>query len=118
MSIKQDLMPGQIRSVASSLVEDNALAYFLENLPAIFAAWTSLFTTMASASVGESVVAAFDTVHSLTQTKNRKRLNLRFTYVHLNRAINARLPPHVPIPRGRAVSVDHGYTLPPRRILP
>jgi hypothetical protein len=26
MSIKNDLMPGQIRSVASSLVEDNALA--------------------------------------------------------------------------------------------
>jgi hypothetical protein len=31
MSIKRDLIPGQIRSVASSLVEDNALAYFLEN---------------------------------------------------------------------------------------
>ena len=43
---------------------------------------------MASTSVGESVVAAFDMVHSLTRIKNRKRLNLRFAYVHLNRAIN------------------------------
>jgi hypothetical protein len=89
MSIKKDLIPGQIRSVASSLVEDNALAYFLENRQAIFAAWTSLFTTMASTNVDESVVAAFDTVHSLTQSRDRKRLNLRFAYVHLDRAINA-----------------------------
>jgi hypothetical protein len=46
MSIKKDLIPGQICSVAGSLVEDNALAYFLENHQAIFAAWTSLSTTM------------------------------------------------------------------------
>jgi hypothetical protein len=89
MSIKKDLIPGQIRSVASSLVEDNALAYFLENRQVIFAAWTSLSTTMASTSVDESVVAAFDTVRSLIQSKDRKRLDLRFAYVHLNRAINA-----------------------------
>jgi hypothetical protein len=44
---------------------------------------------MASMSVDESVVAAFDMVHTLTQSKDRKRLNLRFAYVHLNRAINA-----------------------------
>jgi hypothetical protein len=89
MSIKKDLIPGQIRSVASSPVEDNALAYFLENRQAIFAVWTSLSTTTASTSVDESVVAAFDTVRSLIQTKDPKRLNLRFAYVHLNSAINA-----------------------------
>jgi hypothetical protein len=50
------------------------LAYFLENRPVVFTAWTSLSTTTASASVGESVVAAFDTVYSLTQTKNRHAL--------------------------------------------
>jgi hypothetical protein len=89
MSIKKDLIPGQIRSVASSLVEDNALAYFLENRQAIFAAWTSLSPTMASTNVDEPVVAAFDTVHSLTRSEDRKRLKLRFAYVHLNNAINA-----------------------------
>jgi hypothetical protein len=89
MSIKKDLIPGQIRSVASSLVEDNALAYFLENRQSIFAAWTSISTTTASTSVDESVVTAFNTVHSLTQSKDRKRLSLRFAYVHLNRVINA-----------------------------
>jgi hypothetical protein len=89
MSIKKDLIPGQIRSVASNLVEDNALAYFLENRQVIFAAWTSLSPTMASTSVDESVVVAFDTVHSLIRSKDRKRLNLRFAYVHLNSAINA-----------------------------
>lgn len=89
MSMKKDLIPGQIRSVASNLVEDNALAYFLENRQVIFAAWTSLSPTMASTSVDESVVAAFDTVHSLIRSKDRKRLNLRFSYVHLNSAINA-----------------------------
>lgn len=80
---------GQIRNVASNLVEDNALAYFLENSLAIFAAWTSLSITIASTSVNESVVAAFDTMHALTGSKDRKRLNLRFAYIHLNRAINA-----------------------------
>ncbi|KAN0116790.1 hypothetical protein V8E51_002767 [Hyaloscypha variabilis] len=85
MSIKKDLIPGQIRSVSSSLLEDNALAYFLENRQSIFAAWTSLSTT----SVDESVVTAFNTVHSLTQSKDRKRLSLRFAYVHLNHVINA-----------------------------
>jgi hypothetical protein len=89
MSIKKDLIPGQIPSVAISLVEDNALAYFLENRQIIFAAWTSLSPAMASTSVDESVVAAFNTVHSLIRSKDRKRLNLRFAYVHLNRAINA-----------------------------
>jgi hypothetical protein len=89
MSIKKDLIPGQIRSVASSLVEDNALAYFLENRQIIFAVWTSLSPAMASTSVDESVVAAFNTVHSLIRSKDRKRLNLRFAYVHLNRVINA-----------------------------
>ncbi|CAG8981560.1 hypothetical protein HYALB_00013833 [Hymenoscyphus albidus] len=73
MSIKKDLIPVQIRRVASNLIEDNALTYFLEN---------------SSTSVDESVVAAFDIVHSLTQSKDRKRLTLSFAYVHLNRAIN------------------------------
>jgi len=43
---------------------------------------------MAPTSVDKSIVAAFDTVHSLTKSKDRKRLNLRFAYVHLNRAID------------------------------
>jgi hypothetical protein len=89
ISIKKDLIPSQIRSVASNLVKDNALAYFLENRLVIFAAWTSLSPTIASTSVDESVVAAFNTVHSLIRSKDRKRLNLRFAYVHLNSAINA-----------------------------
>jgi hypothetical protein len=89
MSIKKDLIPGQIHSITSSLVKDNTLAYFLENRQTIFAAWTSLSTTMALTSIDESVVTAFNTVHSLTQSKDRKRLNLRFAYIHLNRAINA-----------------------------
>jgi hypothetical protein len=89
MSIKKDLIPSQIRSITSGLVEDNALAYFLENSQAIFAAWTSLSTVMALTSVDKSVVAAFDTVYSLTQSKDCKRLNLRFAYVYLDRIINA-----------------------------
>jgi hypothetical protein len=89
MSIKKDLIPGQIYSVASNPVEDNILAYFLENRQVIFAAWTSLSPTMALTSVDESVGAAFDTVYSLIRSKDRKRLNLRFAYVHLNSAINA-----------------------------
>jgi hypothetical protein len=89
MSIKKDLIPGQIRSVASNLVEDNTLAYFLENRQVIFAAWTSLSPIMALTSVDKSVVAAFNTVYSLIRSKDRKRLNLRFAYIHLNSAINA-----------------------------
>jgi len=42
----------------------------------------------ASMGVNKSVVTAFDMVHSLTQIKNRKRLDLRFAYFHLNRVIN------------------------------
>ena len=44
---------------------------------------------MALTSIDESVVTAFDMVHSLAHSKKCKRLNLRFAYVHLNRAINA-----------------------------
>jgi hypothetical protein len=64
------------------------LPIFLKIGSFIFETWTSLLTVMASTSVGESVVAAFDIVHSLTRIKDRKRLSLRFAYVHLNRAIN------------------------------
>lgn len=31
----------------------------------------------------------FNTIHSLIRSKDRKRLNLRFAYVYLNRVINA-----------------------------
>jgi hypothetical protein len=89
MSIKKDLIPSQIRSVASSLVEDNTLAYFLKIVRPFSSAWTSLSTTMASTSVDGSVVTTFDLVRSLIRSKDRKRLNLRFAYVHLDRAINA-----------------------------
>ena len=60
-----------------------------ENCQAIFAAWTSLSPMIGSTSVDESVVAAFDTVYSLIQSQDRKRLNLRFAYFPLNSAINA-----------------------------
>ena len=69
MSIKKDLIPGQIRRVASSLVEDNVLAYFLKKSSVHFRNLEIFIHTMASASVDESVVAAFDTVYSLTSTK-------------------------------------------------
>jgi hypothetical protein len=87
MSIKKDLTPGQICQVANNLEEDNALDYFLENRTVIFETWTSLPSMMAAASVDESVVAAFNLVHSLSRIKDRKRLNLRFAYLQLNNAI-------------------------------
>jgi hypothetical protein len=90
MSIKTDLTPAQIPVVASSLIEDTALSFFLKNHQFIYEAWTSSTTpTNCDHSVDESVVAAFDIVHSLAQSKNRKRLDLRFAYVHLKRAIDA-----------------------------
>jgi hypothetical protein len=89
MSIKRDLTPVQIRRVASSLIRDNAISYVLENHQFIFEAWTSSSPIIASTSVDESVVAAFDIVHSLAKSKERKRLDLRFAYIHLNCAINA-----------------------------
>jgi hypothetical protein len=89
MSIKKDLIPSQICSVTSSLVEDNTLTYFLENRQAIFAAWTSLSIIIALISVNKSIITTFNIIYTLTQSKDRKRLNLRFAYIHFNRAINA-----------------------------
>jgi len=46
-------------------------------------------STSCSHSIGESIVAVFNTVHSLAQSKMRKRLDLRFAYVYLKRVVNA-----------------------------
>ena len=50
---------------------------------------STMTSTSYSYSVSESVVAVFDTMHSLAQSKIRKRLDLRFAYVHLKRVVDA-----------------------------
>ncbi len=89
LSVKRDLTSEDIRPVTICLMEENAVSFFFNNHQSIYETWTaSLFTTSRYNSVNESVIVAFDMVHSLSQNKKSNRLKLRFAYIHLTRAID------------------------------
>ena len=88
ISMKRDLTPAQIRLIASSLIEEDAPSFLLENRHFIYQTWTSITLLATNTNINDSIGAAFDTVHSLIQSKKCSRLVLRFAFIHLKRLID------------------------------
>jgi hypothetical protein len=88
ISTKRNLTPAQIRLIANSLIKEDALLFLLENRLFIYQTWTSTTLLTTNNNINNSIGSAFDTVHSLIQSKTRSRLALRFAFIHLNRLIN------------------------------
>jgi hypothetical protein len=88
MSAKRDLTTTEISPVAKRLLKDNAISFVVSNSQSISAAWTASVQAATSHGVVQSMVAAFDEVHRLTQDDRGSYLSLRFSYVQLKYAID------------------------------
>jgi hypothetical protein len=87
LSLKIDLIPEEIRSVACRLVIGDTISFFLNNSQLIYDTWTSSLIIVTS--VTDAIVAAFDAVRFLSKDKGEICLFLRFTYIQLVKAIKA-----------------------------
>jgi hypothetical protein len=88
LKIKQDLTPEEIGSVASSLITDESIPFFLNNHDHICDVWVFFLSTRATAqSAEDAVVAAFDVLYHIIGVGD-SRLLLRFAYVQLADAID------------------------------
>jgi hypothetical protein len=88
MSAKRDLTTTEISPIAKHLLKDNAISFVFSNSQSISAAWTASVQATTSHSVVQSMVAAFDKVHRLTQDDRGSYLSLRFSYMQLKYAID------------------------------
>ena len=90
ISVKGDLTDAEINPVAQSLIQDDAFSNFFQRCQLIqegFPSFTGTALLNSDNNVGESVIAAFDTVHDLRERNNTTRLIQRFAYVRLIRTI-------------------------------
>lgn len=89
LNIKKDLTPEEIGIVASGLITDGSIPFFLNHYGPICDIWKSLLSARARArSTADSVTIAFDLLYSLLGV-GRAELLRRFAYVQLADAIDA-----------------------------
>jgi hypothetical protein len=92
LSDKKDLTPSEISVVARRLIKNDSVIYFLNNCRLIYESLRPSIAQQPSVcnnnSIGESVIAAFDTIQNLVNGKHIHRLLLRFAYIHLVRVID------------------------------
>jgi hypothetical protein len=91
LNIKRNLTFEEIGPVASGLITDNSIPFFLNNYDPICDIWIFFLSERArERSAADAVVAAFDVLYRLIDMRDTKFL-LRFAYVQL-----ADLPTHLP----------------------
>jgi hypothetical protein len=88
LKIKKDLTPEEIGSVASGLITDESIPFFLNNYNHIYDVWVLFLSARTTApSAVDAVVAAFDVLYRVIGVRDA-RLLLRFAYVQLAEAID------------------------------
>jgi hypothetical protein len=80
---KRDLTTTEISCVARSLIQGDAINFFINNCQLIYKGWiTSVIgaASLTNASIDEFVIAAFDMLHSLRSHKDTIQLLMQFAY--------------------------------------
>jgi hypothetical protein len=88
LKIKKDLTPEELGPVASGLITDESIPFFLNNYNYMCDVWVFFLSARAKAqSAVDAVVTAFDVLYRVIDVRDA-RLLLRFAYVHLAEAID------------------------------
>lgn len=86
LSLKIDLTPEQIPTVARSLIRSDAIAFLLTKCALVRDLWAA--SEIKATSTTDSIVAAFDAVRFPTKDNGEPRLFLRFAYIQLVKTID------------------------------
>jgi hypothetical protein len=88
LKIKKDLTPEEIGSVASGLITDESIPFFLNNYDYMCNVWVFFLSTRATTqSAADAIVVAFDVLYHIIGVGDA-RLLLRFAYVQLAEAVD------------------------------
>jgi hypothetical protein len=88
LNVKKDLTLEEIGSVASGLITDESIPFFLNNYNHMQDVWVFFLSARATVkSAVDTVVAAFDVLYRIISVRDA-RLLLRFAYVQLAEAID------------------------------